>query len=297
MTLFTVDPGQQSGKIQLFPRLPLLMSQLAQWDGVHLEYHHQPPYEIPESSVPQHIVAIQTEVSAPRQIEGYLGGQFQKAEFAEGDILLIPANMSHQAKWQTEHQFILLSLEPNYLTQVANDSVNLGQVELIPHFLKSDPLIYHLGLTLKAELEINDWKDRLYVETLIRTLAVHLLKHYSIYHPQTRQSNSGLSQSELRQVIHYIHDRLEWNLNLSELASVAHLSVSHFSVEFKRLTGLSPYQYVLQHRVERAKQLLIESQDSIAEIARQAGFANQGHLSLHFKRHYGVTPGTVRRKS
>jgi AraC family transcriptional regulator len=195
VTELTVNFRQQAGTIQLFPCLPLLTSHSSQWDCIHLEYHHQPPYEIPESSAPQHIIAIQTEVSVPRHIEGYLDGQFQRAEFAEGDILLIPANVNHQAKWTTEHQFILLSLEPNYLTQVADDWMNPDQVELTPHFLKSDPLIHQIGLTLKAELEVNGRRDLLYVETLVKALAIHLLKHYSSHPTQIRQSCDELSKS------------------------------------------------------------------------------------------------------
>lgn len=297
MAQLAVNFGQQADTIQLFPRSPLLTSHSAQWNYIYLEYHHQPPYEIPESTAPQHLIAIQTEVSAPRQIEGCLDGQFQKAEFAEGDILIIPANTAHMARWTTEHQFILLSLDPKYLTHVADDSTHPDRAELTPCFLKSDRLIYQIGLALKAELEVNGTKDGLYVETMVKALAVHLLKHYSVRDSQIRQKSGGLSKSALKQVNDYINTYLEQNLSLSELANMAHLSASHFSVEFKRLTGLSPYQYVLQCRVERAKQLLIQSQNSIAEIANQVGFANQGHLSHHFKRRYGVTPGTMRRKS
>jgi AraC family transcriptional regulator len=296
MAQLAVNFGQQADTIQLFPRSPLLTSHSAQWNYINLEYHYQPPYEIPESSAPQHIIAIQTEVSIPRRIEGSLDGHFQSAEFVEGDILIIPANMSHMARWTTEHRFILLSLDPRYLTQVAYDSINPDQVELTPCFLKSDLLIYQIGLALRAELEVGT-RDILYVETMVKALAVHLLKHYSIHDSHIRQKGGGLSKSALKQVNEYIKTYLEQNLSLSELANVAHLSASHFSFEFKRLTGLSPYQYVLQCRVERAKQLLIQSQNSIAEIANQVGFANQGHLSHHFKRRYGVTPGTMRRKS
>jgi AraC family transcriptional regulator len=292
-----VNSGQQTDTIQIFPRSPLLTSNSAQWNYIHLEYHHQPPYEIPASSAPQHIIAIQTEVSAPRRIDGYLDGQFQSAEFAEGDILLIPANINHLARWNTDHRFILLSLDPRYLTHIAYDLMNAGQVELMPHFLKSDQLIHQISLTLKAELESSGAEDILYVETMVHALAVHLIKHYSTRENGIRQNRGGLSKLALKQVEDYITTYLEKRLSLSELAHLVHLSASHFSFEFKRSTGLSPYQFVLQCRVVRTKKLLIQSRTSIAEIANQVGFANQGHLSDHFKRHYGVTPGEMRRRS
>ena len=297
MVRLTVDFARQAGSIQLFPYPPLITSHSARWNYIDLEYHHQPPYEIPKSSAPQHIIAIQTEVSTPRQIEGYLAEQFQSVKLTEGDIMLIPANISHMVRWNIEHRFLLLSLDHRYLTQVAYDSINPDRFELSPHFLKSDLLIYQIGLALKAELDFNGGRDLLYVETMAKTLSVHLLKHYSIRDTYIRPHNGGLSKSALKQVHEYINTYLENNLSLSELASLAHLSVSHFSSEFKRLTGVSPYQYVLQLRVERAKKLLTQNQISIAEIAHQVGFANQGHLSYQFKKRYGITPGKMRRQS
>lgn len=288
--------ARQASTIQLFPQSPLLTSHLAWWNYIYLEYHHQPAYKIPERSASQHILAIQTEVSVPRRIEGYLDGHYQSGEFAEGDMMLIPANMTHVAQWNREHRFILLSLDPKYLTHIAYDLINPNRFELTPYFLKSDLLIYQLGLALKAELDVNGGKDVFYVETIAKTLAVHLLKHYSILSGQIQPLNGGLSKAALKQVHDYINTYLEQNLSLSELANLVHLSVSHFSSEFKRLTGVSPYQYVLQCRVKRAKQLLTQNQSSIIEIAHQVGFAHQGHLNYHFKKRYGITPGKMRRQ-
>jgi AraC family transcriptional regulator len=63
---------------------------------------------------------------------------------------------------------------------------------------------------------------------------------------------------------------------------------------FKQSTGLTPHQYVIQCRVERAKQLLLQGELTIADIAYRVGFANQSHLNRHFKRLFGVTPKAIR---
>lgn len=64
----------------------------------------------------------------------------------------------------------------------------------------------------------------------------------------------------------------------------------NFSLLFKQSTGLTPHQYVIKIRVDRAKYLLLQGKNSIADIAQIVGFANQSHLNLHFKRLVGVTP-------
>ena len=75
------------------------------------------------------------------------------------------------------------------------------------------------------------------------------------------------------------------------MAAVARLSPYHFARQFKAATGLPPHQYVIARRVERAKHLLQGGGLTLAQVAARAGFSNQSHLSHHFKRLVGVTPG------
>jgi AraC family transcriptional regulator len=68
------------------------------------------------------------------------------------------------------------------------------------------------------------------------------------------------------------------------------MSESHFSRSFKRSVGIAPHQYLMQQRVERAKQLLKRQAISISHIALDCGFANQTHLTKVFRQMTGVTP-------
>jgi AraC family transcriptional regulator len=79
------------------------------------------------------------------------------------------------------------------------------------------------------------------------------------------------------------------------MAAVARLSPYHFSKQFKAAIGLSPHQFVIARRVERAKQLLQTGGDlSLAQVAARAGFSDQSQFSRHFRRIVGVTPGRFR---
>ncbi len=103
----------------------------------------------------------------------------------------------------------------------------------------------------------------------------------------------GLPQHKLTLVTDYISDRLEEELSLNELAAIAQLSPYHFSRAFKQSTGISPHRYVIQQRIERAKQLLLQGKMSLADVAIACGFSHQSHLNRHFKRLTGVTPKTL----
>jgi AraC family transcriptional regulator len=82
------------------------------------------------------------------------------------------------------------------------------------------------------------------------------------------------------------------------MAAIARLSAYHFARQFKRATGLPPHQYIILHRVERAKQLLQGGPElSLADVAVHAGFSDQSQFSHHFKRLVGVTPALFRMRA
>nr|WP_242050579.1 AraC family transcriptional regulator [Oculatella sp. FACHB-28] len=151
-------------------------------------------------------------------------------------------------------------------------------------------MIQSIISTLKAEAEIEGIGSHLLVDSFKTTLAIHLLRHYCTTKPNLSNNSGSLSQAKLRQVTDYINEQLHQDLKLSEIAAIAQLSPYHFLRLFKQSTTLTPHQYILQRRVERAKSLLQHSELSIAQIATRVGFADQSHFTRCFKRALGMTP-------
>lgn len=283
-----IDFTRSSEVLQVFPSGSLLSSHPAQWNGIHLSYYQHPPHEIPETIAQQHLILVHLEI--PTQAEQRLEARFQKDQFQVGDILIVPAHVPHYARWDTEHRYLILSLDPSVFLHTVQATENWDKAELVPHFATADPLIHGIGLALKAELESNGLGGRLYVDSLSTTLFMHLLRHYTAQKPILPAQEGGLPTYRLRQVIEYVDAHLDRDLTLAELAAVARMSPNYFIQLFKQSTQLTPHQYVVQRRVARAKQLLIEGKLVIADIALQVGFAHQSHLNRHFKRLIGVTP-------
>jgi AraC family transcriptional regulator len=154
----------------------------------------------------------------------------------------------------------------------------------------SDVLCESLLLQLLAHLEKGGGDDD-YSRKLVETLLTHL--------SMGRESEvvSGLMRSvgkgpayQIHQVISYIRDHLAEDLNIDKLSSIAGISPLYFSEAFKRHQGVTPHKYILQKRIDWAKELLLNTELSIAAIAQETGFSSQGHLTTTFSRLLGKTP-------
>jgi len=96
------------------------------------------------------------------------------------------------------------------------------------------------------------------------------------------------------EIAYILESRFLERLSLTELASVAGLSIFHTCRVFRRARGTSIHRYLQEIRLRHALALLLGTQLSVAQIAADTGFANQGHLGNIFRRRFGVTPARVR---
>jgi AraC-like DNA-binding protein len=133
-----------------------------------------------------------------------------------------------------------------------------------------------------------------YARRIAEILAIRLAgRHIRIDTDQPLQG--GLTGHRLRACLDHIERNLHRDIELAELAALAGLSTPHFSRAFRRSLGEPPYRYFRRRRIERAKALLVETDQGIAQIALECGYAAQSHFSSAFKLMTMTTPAAWRR--
>ena len=224
------------------------------------------------------------------------GGKLKSSPMSPGLFNFIPAHRELEALWQAEIELLSIYLPPTLLerTVIENSDRDFSKIELIDRLAIRDPFLEQLAYAFKAELKAGQTSDRLYLDSLQTMLCAHLLRHHCSTKIVTTEVSGGLPSSKLRQVIDYIQDNLERNLSLAQLAEIAHVSSHHFGKLFKQSMGVTPHQYLMKCRIERAKKLLANKGLTLTEISLVTGFCHQSHFNNVFRRYTTLTPRQYR---
>ena len=212
-----------------------------------------------------------------------------------GDFTLTPRGTPTTWCGAGAAESLLLCLPPTLIRKSALQDTDSDPdcLELMPRIGHADPLVHAIGQAVLGELQSGGLFGPLYLESLFRTLTLHLLHDHAVFTKAPLPLRGELPPAAIRQVRDYVHAHLREEITLETLAALIHLSPYHFAHKFKEATGLPPYQYVLHCRVERAKTLLMSGQYTISAVAHAVGFASQSHLTRHVKKLLGVTPGAL----
>jgi AraC-like DNA-binding protein len=139
-----------------------------------------------------------------------------------------------------------------------------------------------------------DWDER-HAEEAARAVVACLRTGHGAVGDNAQLRHSRLPDYVIRRTLRYINDNLDSKLTWQALAS--HMGVDAFDLgrRFKRFTGMTPHQYVIRCRVQRAAKLLERDELSIIHIALEVGCSSQSHLTALFRKHSGTTPGAFRK--
>lgn len=206
------------------------------------------------------------------------------SDMLHGDMTLMPRGVPSQWSWNSACDRLDVIISP----VVFGDG---SELDVVDRCLFRDSEMEAICRRLYREVSLQGMAERLNVESLVMQLAVSLLRRHSTVSEAARiLPSSGLTRNQARRVLDYIESNLNRELRLGELAEITDLSLHHFARMFKKAVGVAPHQYVLERRMERAKEMLRTSSASLVEISLSTGFSSQSHFNSAFRRMVGATP-------
>jgi AraC family transcriptional regulator len=152
-----------------------------------------------------------------------------------------------------------------------------------------------LDLIGNFQLELMNYGESypLMVESISTQIVVQLIRDINT-------DNTGKVSKEnkyFNKAIEIMQEHYSSNISINDICKMVYLSPSYFKRLFTDYTGKSPYQYLMGIRLEKAKELLREDENSVAEVARLCGYVNSGHFATAFKHYVGMSPSEYRKIS
>lgn len=286
------------GILDLLPSPPVMSTRNRGWEGMTIDVMGAMTLHEFQVPVHDHHLVCYCPSGGSRFIQARAGAVHERL-FCAGMTLIMPAG--YASSWHGPiPPLVSLRIRAGLLEEVARQA-GLGvfeRFELRNIFETRDQTIERIVLGVKTELERPAHPaQRLIAESLSWAFVAHLLRSYNAFDFPEGSPAPILNDRQLQKLREYIHERITSPIGLDDLARVLGISKFHFARVFKRSTGMTALRYVEQCRIDRAISLIAHSDVPLADIALQAGFADQSHFTRRFCQHVGCTPGAYARGS
>lgn len=252
-------------------------------DGWHLSRWRQfvGSYDLPALPDPTFVVHI----AGKPKVKTWERDGWSESTSIPGCATIIPAGQA--TGWLVDGELDVVTL-----------SISSKEMQAVPvrdqfrrmRFAFTDPLGVALTRQVLGELYAPQNDERtVYVGALVNALKAHMLRG-PVGASNVSFPTSDFAAYRIHHVMNAILSKPEADHSLEVMAAEAGLTPSHFCRVFKKAVGITPHQYVMKARLDRAQELLGASDLSIASIADLLGFTSQSHFTRAFRQYAGQTP-------
>jgi AraC family transcriptional regulator len=259
-----------------------------------LSIFDQPRGEFPDPATPDLVLGMPLAPGGRARVN-FGAGRFDYT-LEPGSLWLQPAFADTECVVDSQHAGVVLALPwSRVLDVLAPEAPRLSDFGRLHGRGFHDGLVSAaMSRMLEETTNPNGSASRLFYESALCAL-LHALWLRSLDGRRTARPCGGLAPWQIRRVFDHVEERLDADISLKDMAALCGLSTSHFCAAFKTSVGEPPYRFALRRRVERAKLLLSNTKDSMADIALAVGFSSSGHFATVFKQFVGRTPSDWRR--
>ena len=286
---------------QLLPGKKVAQSEGDVWNDVDVQIFSRPLQEdeilVPAVAEPLLVWVISGEANIE---ERELTGPWEQSKARAGTFYLTQTDTPYLMRWQGKDDtcfevlHLYLGLE---LVDRAAKSLNLTSSRIRMRDVSGgeDAFISGILSGLIAEMQSSVITNYLFVNGLLESLTVHLLRQYADARAKIKLRSTLLPTWKLRRVLDHMEAHLAEPFDLDCLAALCGMSRFHFSRSFRTTTGQTPSDWFMQRRVQKASEMLRKTNLSIIEIALGIGYDSPSHFAQVFRRVKGVSPRDYRK--
>ena len=273
-------------------------SQRTGWRSLYAAILEEAPLDVREIPIPHPslIYHLCHPTAVARRIEGT---RREKALIGPRRFCITPGGVTAQWEHSGHPEILQIYLRDSIYNDAVQEmyGTQARKAALLPRFAILDPLLEQLAIAIAAALRDGTAEDGLYADSLAHMMAVHLARQHSQQSKVAHESAAvTVSGSRIKRLIEFVEENLDRDLSLEAMANEIGVSALYLPRAFKSAVGQSPHKYVLSRRIERARELLRNTDLPIVDVALASGFSSQSHLSNWFVRAVGVPPAAYRRE-
>jgi AraC family transcriptional regulator len=185
-------------------------------------------------------------------------------------------------------------LSRDLLQQIALDNAVASSIQLREVFFVEDLVVAEITKSILSPVKHGEPLDRLALDQIATILGAHILQAHCGSTKFATPRRRGLEPWQKLRTEELLHAHLGGNITINELATACSLSPSHFGRCFRQSFGTSVHQRLIQLRIDKAKDLLSQTNKTLVEITLSSGFYDQAAFSRTFSRIEHITPSRWR---
>lgn len=216
-------------------------------------------------------------------------------DFADDGIYIRNFHDDYRADLQGNFDFVLMEFSSEIFSHFADDAGSSPVTTIACQAGQRDPVVGNLLRALGPAFVRPAEAKTLFVEQVAAAIGTHLVQTYGQGRPAAAVRQRSLSRANERLAKEILRAGIREDVSVADIAAACNLSRGHFIRAFRETTGQTPYQWLQSQRIEVARDLLLNTQLSLADVALACGFADQSHFTRSFAQIVGTPPGHWRR--
>ena len=267
----------------------------SRWPGVTLKGYEYADLHVAIPSMRDYMIVVYEGEAA--RMGRRCGGPWEYHRVEPGVVSLLTRAEQSEWAWSRPISVSHIYLSHDAITKVAGDIYdrNIADVEIGDKVRAVDDFFPWVSRRLRQELSGGEVGGRVMVETLLTQACVHVLRSFAHTEFREPRSSGTFTPAQRRILTEYLAENLGGDVSLTDMAGAVGLSVFHFSRKFRAEFGCPPHQWLVRERIKRASELIKRQCLPLKEVAYEAGFADQSHMTRLFRRLYRMTPAEYRR--